>query len=433
MCKACESPTLTQPVAVAAGAGAPARSGPSCSCNAPISIHEPSHAHDHGSSHNHGDEGEESFSWLWRIIVPGALLAVGILGQDWISSAFSPRLYQGMMAIAYLLCGLPVLRDAWSALRNGDFFNEFTLMSLATLVAIGLGEWAEAVGVMVFYSIGEAAQHRAAGKSRQSIRALLASKPETANLMGSDGAISVVAPDQVAVGSRVVVKPGEKIPLDGVVLSGRADLDMSPLTGESMPVAVEAGAKAYSGAICLDGDLVIETTALYSDSTVGRILSLVEDAVAAKSKTERFITVFARYYTPAVVAAAVLVAVLPPLLAGAAWNVWIYRALVLLVVSCPCALVLSIPLAFFAGIGAASRHGLLVKGGQVFDALAKARTVVFDKTGTLTKGSLSVIGIDAAAGTDKDEVLRYAAIGENRSTHPAAKAIIAALDESERA
>ena len=378
------------------------------------------HGHDHG--HDHGDE---AFSWTWRIIVPGLIFAGALLGRGWLDVTFGPYAFLGIMLFAYLLCGLPMLREAGEALLRKDFFNEFTLMAMASIVAILIGEVVEAVGVMLFYSLGEAVQERAAGRSRHSIKSLLASKPQTARIMRND-TVEEVRPEQVAIGSTILVKPGEKVPLDGVVVSGRANLDMSSLTGESVPVSVEGDAQVYSGSICLDGDLVIRTTARYADSMVGRILAMVENAVAMKSRTERFITRFARYYTPSVVGAAVLVALVPPLAFGQDWHTWIYRALVLLMVSCPCALFLSVPLAFFAGIGAASRQGMLVKGGQVFDALARAKTVVFDKTGTLTEGRLSLERCEPAAGVSEAEVLRLAALAESRSNHPVARAILEA-------
>ena len=399
----------------------------SCACCAPKQ--EPAHNHGHDHEHDHGHS-HGAFSWTWRIIVPGVLFALGLAGRHWFSEVFVTPVFYAVMLAAYALCGIPVLKDAGRALLRRDFFNEFTLMSMASLIAIAIGETAEAVGVMLFYSLGEAVQELAAGKSRRSIKSLLASKPESANVM-RDGRVVPMRLEDVEVGSSVLVKPGEKVPLDGVVLSGAANMDMSSLTGEAVPVAVEQGRNVYSGAICLDGDLVVETTAGYRDSMVGKILAMVENAVAMKSKTERFITVFARYYTPVVVAAAVLVALAPPLLFAQPWSVWIYRALVLLVVSCPCALLLSVPLAFFAGIGTASRHGMLVKGGQVFDALARARAVVFDKTGTLTTGTLSLASIEAAPGVDDRRVLRLAALAESRSMHPVAKAVLEAAGDAE--
>ncbi len=384
--------------------------------------------HDH-AGHGHAHEQEEGFSWTWRIIVPGLLFVGGLLGGGWLTATVGAWSFYLVMAMAYLLCGLPVLRDAGEALLRRDFFNEFTLMSLATLVAICLGEWSEAVGVMLFYSLGEAAQEKAAGSSRRSIQALLASKPEIANLM-ENGQVRQVEPEAVPVGSTILVKPGEKVPLDGLVLSGAASVDMSSLTGESVPVSVGKDSQVFSGSISLDGDLVVQTTAQYSDSMVGKILAMVENAVGMKSKTERFITVFARYYTPVVTGAAALVAIVPPLLFGQEWSEWVYRALVLLVVSCPCALFLSVPLAFFAGIGTASRHGMLVKGGQVFDALVRAKSIVFDKTGTLTKGTLVLTNAQPVANVSREELIHKAALAESRSSHPVAKAVVDASGDS---
>ncbi len=394
---------------------------PSCAAKRAARHNHDSDRHD-AEGHDHGDG--EAFSWTWRIVIPGVLFAASFLAEELAARIGAVPFYAALLA-SYLLCGLPVLREAAEAARRRDFFNEFTLLGLATLVAIALGDVSEAVGVMLFYSIGEAVQEKAAGSSRRSIRALLASKPEEAHVMRG-GRLETLRPEEVAIGSMVLVKPGEKIPLDGVVRSGEASLDTSSLTGESVPARAGGGGRVYSGSICLDGDLLIETTAAYSDSMVGKILAMVENAVATKSRTERFVTVFARYYTPAVVAVALLVALFPPLALGQPWNVWVYRALVLVVCSCPCALFLSVPLAFFAGIGTASRHGILVKGGQVFDALARAREVVFDKTGTLTAGRLSLAGIEPAPGTTADAVLALAALAESRSNHPVAKAVLEA-------
>ncbi|MCD8140373.1 MAG: cadmium-translocating P-type ATPase [Planctomycetaceae bacterium] len=412
-CASSPQPAETTSATSCTAAGDSGAPEAACACHAPITLDAAVR------------EDEEGMNWRRQLLLPGLLFGLGLVLREPLTVRYGPVPFYAVMIAAYLLCGIPVLKDAVAAMRRRDFFNEFTLMSLATLVAIGIGEMAEAVGVMLFYSIGEAVQEKAAGRSRRSIASLLASKPETARVMEA-GEVRLVAPEAVAIGSSVLVKPGEKIPLDGKVLSGNASLDMSSLTGESLPVGVGAGDAVYSGAISLDGDLVVRTTAGYKDSMVGKILAMVENAVAMKSKTERFITVFARYYTPTVAALVLAVAVLPPLLAGQPWQTWIYRGLVLLVVSCPCALFLSVPLAFFAGIGAASRHGMLVKGGQVFDALAKSRKVVFDKTGTLTQGKLSLSGIEPAAGTSEADLLRFAALAESRSDHPIARAITAA-------
>ncbi len=382
----------------------------------------------HCGNHDHaggGDHDEDAFAWGRRLAAPAVLFAAGMLAEGWLTRRYGPAPLYAVMAASYLLCGVPVLREAFRAVRRGDFFNEFTLMSLATIAAAAIGEISEAVGVMLFYSMGEAVQDKAAGTSRRSIEALLASRPEKARLM-VDGRVEEVPPESIPIGSRVLVKPGDRIPLDGVALSGSANIDMSSLTGESLPVAVETGGKVFSGAICLDGDLVVRTTAVAADSMAGKILAMVEHAVAMKSRTERFITTFARHYTPAVAALAALVALLPPLAFGAPWSEWTYRGLVVLVVSCPCALFLSVPLAYFAGIGAASRHGILVKGGHVFDALGRAGAIIFDKTGTLTEGRLSLSGVETVPGVSGDDALRLAALAESRSNHPVARAIEAA-------
>ncbi|MCC8190690.1 MAG: cadmium-translocating P-type ATPase [Planctomycetes bacterium] len=420
-------PNRTAGLAPAAGCGSGEHGAGCCrSGGRPQTNHSPGQESEHHHEHDAG-----GISWRFQILLPGILFFLAVAGRYWVGGRVSPAVSTGVLLLSYLLCGLPVLRQAWDKMRHGDLFNEFTLMGLASLVAIGLGEVAEAVGVMLFYSIGEAVQERASGHSRRSILALLATKPQTATVI-RDGRLEVVRPEEVAVGTTVVVTPGEKVPLDGIVVAGSSLLDMSSLTGESLPVAVEPGEAVYSGAICLDGDIRLQTTAAYRDSMVGRILAMVEKAVANKSKTERFMSVFARYYTPAVTGAALLVAVVPPLVLAAPWSVWVYRALVLLVISCPCALLLSVPLAFFAGIGSASRQGILVKGGQVFDALARARQVIFDKTGTLTEGSLSLKEIQPAAGVAPDEVLALAARAESRSTHPVAQAVVRAHGDTER-
>ncbi|MDR0362168.1 MAG: cadmium-translocating P-type ATPase [Planctomycetota bacterium] len=365
-------------------------------------------------------------SWKLQILPAAIVFIVGLLAEDRIVGGVGRPAYCAVMIAAYLWCGRAVLVEAAKSAFRGDIFNEFTLMGTATLVALGLGEVSEAVGVMLFYSIGETVQGAAAGRSRRSIGALLAAKPEKAFVWREDGPIVETRPEEVPVGSLIVVKPGEKVPLDGIVERGGSSVDQSSLTGESVPVAKAGGDRVYAGSLAVDGDLVVRTTAGYNDSAVGRILAMVEDAVEKKSKTERFISAFARYYTPAVVAAAALVAAVPPLVFGQAWSAWAYRALVLLVVSCPCALVLSIPLSFFAGIGAASRRGVLVKGGQVFDAVLKARAVVFDKTGTLTEGRLALAGAKPAADTSRDRLIELAATAESRSNHPAARAVMEA-------
>lgn len=330
-----------------------------------------------------------------------------------------------LFGLPYVVCGGPVLIKGAKSLRAGDFFNEFTLMGVATLAAMAIGELPEAVGVMLFYRIGEAVQERAAGRSRRSISALLAARPNIAHVL-EEGGIRDMDPATLPLGVRILVKPGEKIPLDGTVLEGSSQVDTSPLTGEPVPVFVQAQSRVFAGTINKDAALTVEVTALFSDSSVSRILELVERAMAAKAPTERFITRFARYYTPVVVLGAALVALLPPLFGQGNFEEWLYRALVLLVISCPCALVISIPLGYFGGIGAASRRGILIKGGQVLDALRHVKIVAMDKTGTLTRGVFEVSRLLPVAGVSESQLLATAALAESRSTHPLARSILQA-------
>ena len=364
----------------------------------------------------------------YKLWIAAVLFAAGMIFEARLDTLLTPLLAKAIFfGIPYLLCGIPVLRQGLKSLLNRDFFNEYTLMGGATIAAAAIGELPEAVGVMLFYAIGEALQDRAAGNSRRSIRALLAARPTTAHLIEVREGGSVVKdadPASIQPGMRILVKPGEKIPLDGVVLDGSSQVDTSPLTGESVPVSVGARTPVYAGTVNLEGALTIEVTARFADSSVARILELVEQATANKAPIERFITRFARYYTPAVVLIAVLVALLPPLLGQGSFSEWLYRALVLLVISCPCALVISIPLGYFGGIGAASSKGILVKGGHVLDALHSIRTVAFDKTGTLTRGVFEVVRVLPAPGRTEDDVLEAARLVESRSTHPIARAIM---------
>lgn len=361
---------------------------------------------------------------LLRMGLCALLLACGLVFGDSLQARFSPVLVNLLFfGLPYALCGYAVLGKGWKSLLRGDFFNEFTLMGGATLAAIAIGQLPEAVGVMLFYCVGEYVQERAAGRSRHSIRALLAARPTVAHRMEGDTLVDC-RPEDLTLGAHILVKAGEKIPLDGQVLSGTSHIDTSPLTGEARPVAARQGDKVFAGTVNLDGALTIEVTALYENSSVARILEMVESAIARKAPTERFITRFARYYTPAVVAAAVLVALLPPLFGLGTFDEWIYRALVLLVISCPCALVISIPLSYFGGIGAASRRGILVKGGNVLDALRGITTVAFDKTGTLTKGVFAVTQVLPAPGIAESELLDAAALAESRSNHPIARSVL---------
>jgi Cd2+/Zn2+-exporting ATPase len=325
--------------------------------------------------------------------------------------------------ISYFLVGGEVLVRAVQNIIKGQVFDENFLMALATVGAFAIGEYPEGVAVMLFYQIGEVLQDIAVNRSRRSIIALMDIRPDYANRK-VNGDIQIVSPEELSIGDMIVVKPGEKVPLDGIVLEGKSMLDMSPLTGESLPREVEKGDEVLSGSINQNGVLTVQVTKSFGESTVSRILDLVENAGARKAPVENFITKFARYYTPIVVFAALAVALIPPLIIpGASFSQWVYRALVFLVISCPCALVISIPLSFFGGIGAASRNGILVKGSNYLDALNEIDTVVFDKTGTLTKGVFEVAEIHPRNGYSKDELLEYAAYAESGSNHPIALSV----------
>lgn len=338
---------------------------------------------------------------------------------------------RGLCCLApYFIIGYDVLRKAALGIVNGQVFDENFLMALATVGAYATGEFDEAVFVMLFYQTGELFQDYAVGKSRTSIAALMDIRPDTANLETENG-LETVDPEDVAVGSVIVVKPGERVPLDGTVLEGSSTLDTAALTGEALPRSIAAGDDIISGCVNLTGLLRVTVTKPCEESTVSKILELVENSSEKKAVSEQFITRFAKYYTPCVVYAAlalfliptVLLAVLPTLpgfLAGTVWTDWLHRALTFLVISCPCALVISVPLSFFGGIGGASKCGILVKGGNYLEALAKADTVVFDKTGTLTKGTFAVSAVHPEAGFEADQVLEYAALAEQYSTHPIA-------------
>ena len=324
--------------------------------------------------------------------------------------------------VPYCIIGHDVLRKAFLGIKGGEVFDENFLMAVATVGAMACGEYGEGVAVMLFYQIGELFQSYAVGKSRSSISALMDIRPDSANLEDADGSIRTVDPDDVAIGSVIVVKPGEKIPLDGTVLSGESTLNTAALTGESRPRSVRPGDEVISGCVNSDGVLRITTSKLYGESTVAKILDLVENSSLKKAPVENFITKFARYYTPAVCVAALVLAFVPPIFAGH-WADWIMRALTFLVISCPCALVISIPLTFFGGIGGASRMGILVKGGNYLEALSKTGTAVFDKTGTLTQGVFKVTAVHPADGVTEADLLETAALAESFSSHPISKSL----------
>ena len=334
--------------------------------------------------------------------------------------------------VAYLVIGYDILKKAWRGILNRQVFDENFLMAVATVGAFALaiisrsGDYVEAIAVMLFYQIGELFQSYAVGKSRRNISALMDIRPDYANIE-RDGQLEKVDPDEVEIGSVIVVQPGEKVPLDGVILSGASSLNTSALTGESLPRDAKAGDEVISGCINMTGVLRIQTTKAFGESTVSKILELVEDSSSHKSKSENFISKFARVYTPAVCYSALALAVLPPvvrLMLGhpAQWGDWVYRALTFLVISCPCALVISIPLSFFAGIGGASKEGVLIKGSNYLETLSQVKTVVFDKTGTLTQGVFEVSGVHHSE-MENEKLLEYAALAECASSHPISKSL----------
>nr|WP_325298172.1 heavy metal translocating P-type ATPase [uncultured Dysosmobacter sp.] len=376
---------------------------------------------------------------LKRIVIAAVLQVIVKL-----LAAFAILPEQGLLtAVCYLapyaVIGWDVLYKAVRNIRNGQVFDENFLMALATVGAFGTGEYAEAVFVMLFYQVGELFQDYAVGKSRQSIASLMDIRPDTANLEGENGELEEVDPEDVAVGAVIVVKPGERVPLDGLVLEGSSALDTAALTGESVPRDVAPGDAVISGCVNQSGLLRIKVTRPCSESTVSKILDLVENASEKKAASENFITRFARYYTPCVVIAALALFLLPTIalalipaasqpafLAGTAWSGWLHRALIFLVISCPCALVISVPLSFFGGIGGASKCGILVKGGNYLEALAQTETVVFDKTGTLTKGTFTVTAVHPEKDFTEEQLLEYAALAEHYSDHPISLSLRAA-------
>ncbi len=368
---------------------------------------------------------------LYRIIVTAVLLgAVCLFPAERLlpagTAAWVAKLL--LFLIPYLIIGYDILRKAVLGIIHGEVFDENFLMAVATVGALCLGEYTEAVAVMLFYQIGELFQAVAVGKSRKNIAALMDIRPDYANLLMDNGELEQVDPEEVPVGTVIVISPGERVPIDGVVVQGQGTLNTSALTGESMPREVAVGDEVISGCVNQSGLLQVRTTKVFEESTVAKILDLVENSSMKKSRTENFITRFAKYYTPAVCYCALALALLPPILLvlmgkDALWNVWISRALSFLVISCPCALVISIPLSFFGGIGGASSQGILVKGSNYLELLSRTKYVVFDKTGTLTEGSFKVMEIHPASVTTEQELLRLAAYAEGYSNHPISKSL----------
>ena len=328
----------------------------------------------------------------------------------------------GVLIVAYIILGWDVVWQAVKNITRGQIFDEHFLMSLSTIGAFAIGEYPEAVAVMLFYQVGEFFQSLAVKRSRKSISDLMDIRPDSATVR-RNGELVVVAPETVSIGELIVVKPGEKIPLDGIVTEGESMLDTRALTGESVPRSIRKGEEALSGCVNQSGVLTIKVTKSFGESTVTKIIDLVENASSRKAPTENFITTFARYYTPIVVGMAAILAIIPPVILGGGWSEWLRRSFVFLIVSCPCALVISIPLTFFGGIGAASKRGVLVKGSNYLEALNKVSVVVFDKTGTLTKGVFKVVDITVEFGFTKEQVLEYDAQAESYSNHPIAKSI----------
>ncbi|MCE4051629.1 heavy metal translocating P-type ATPase [Bacillus sp. Au-Bac7] len=377
--------------------------------------HGHSHSHSHGHSHDHGSKSMQRM--ITRLVI-GTIIALFayFLPLDGVIklSAF---------VVAYLIIGGDIVWRACTNIVRGQVFDEHFLMAIATIGAFAIQEYPEGVAVMLFYQVGELFQGAAVNRSRKSISSLMNIRPDYANVMKGE-TLEKVSPEEVTIGDIIVIKPGEKIPLDGIVVEGKSSVDTSALTGESMPRDVEPGHDILSGFINKNGVLTVKVTKEYSQSTVAKILELVQNASSRKAPTENFITKFARYYTPVVVIIAALLAVVPPLfLEGAVFSDWLYRALIFLVISCPCALVVSIPLGFFGGIGAASKAGILVKGSNYLEALNDVKYAVFDKTGTLTKGVFEVVSVHPANGYSDQDVLRNAASAEIHSNHPIAESI----------
>ncbi|MEA5601819.1 heavy metal translocating P-type ATPase [Nostoc sp. UHCC 0252] len=394
-----------------------------CSCE---HDHHENHNHNHDENHNHNHEHDGEFNLKNEILPLVAILSLyvpGVIFENQLHNTFYSIGEYLIFIPAYLLSGWSVLKTAGRNILRGRVFDETFLMTVATLGAIAIHKLPEAVGVMLFYKIGELFQDVAVSRSRNSIKALLEVRPDYANIQ-REGELKKVSPNTVNIGDTIVVKPGEKIPLDGEIIDGNSQVDTSALTGESVPRTVRQGETVLAGMINKMGVLSIRVTKLFDESSIAKILDLVQNAKSKKAETEKFITKFARYYTPIVVFTSLAVAILPPLLIpGASPSEWVYRALILLVISCPCGLVISIPLGYFGGVGGAAKRGILVKGSTFLDTLNAVNTVVFDKTGTLTQGVFKVAKVVPQNGYDDLELLQLAAQVESHSNHPIAQSI----------
>lgn len=393
-------------------------------CSANESHSHEGRSHDHSHQHNDSDLRRE----LIPLSIAVVLFLIGLIFNQPLHDTPGAIAEYAVLIPAYLISGWTVLTNAGRNILRGQIFDENFLMTIATLGAIAIHELPEGVAVMLFFQIGELFQGFAVGRSRRSIKSLLEVRPDKANLV-IDGVIKEVAPEKVEVGDTIIIKPGEKVPLDGEILSGSSQVDTSALTGESIPRTVREGETILAGVINQTGSLTVKVTKLFAESSIAKILDLVENASSKKAPTEKLITRFARYYTPIVVFLSLAVAILPPLfIPGATSEQWVYRALVLLVISCPCGLVISIPLGYFGGVGGAAKRGILVKGSTFLDALTDVKTVIFDKTGTLTEGVFQVTQVTPYNGYSETEILTTAAIAESQSNHPVARSIMEAYD-----
>ncbi len=386
-------------------------------------VHE-DHDHDHG--HSHGDD-DDVKKRIIKLAVGAVIYALAIILSEFTSLNIYVTL--AIFIVAYVILGGDVVLRALKNITRGRVFDENFLMALSTVGAFGIGDYKEGVAVMLFYQIGELFQDVAVGKSRKSISELMDIRPDTANLKVGDD-IKVVNPAEVEIGDVIVVKPGEKVPLDGEIIEGKTTLDTRALTGESVPRSANVGDSVLSGCINESGLILIKVTKEFGDSTASKIIDLVENATSKKAPAENFISKFAHYYTPVVVISALLLALVPPIFFHGVWADWIYRAFVFLVISCPCALVISVPLTFFGGLGAASRRGVLIKGSNYLEALNDLENIVFDKTGTLTKGVFKVTEVNPANGCDNEKLLKIAASAEHFSNHPIARSVVNAYEEN---